>query len=162
MALIRTGEIDCYISEDNVALDYIDLPELAITEIIGFSKSINPVIGQPLRQEDINAATKLIMVLSKMDEKTMPQKPLLFEIAYIDVSNFAGRKSSTSPHIILITKDGTQVYWGAAYGHSNRYLEASEQEKIAKLYQFYAENKTLTGLVKYIELRRPEKAIPQP
>jgi len=97
-----------------------------------------------------------------MDEISTPEAPLLNEIASIDVSNFGGRKSSRRPHIVLYAKDGTQVFWGAAYGESARYLEASEREKIAMLYQFYKDHSTIQGKVKYIELRHPQEGIPRP
>ena len=97
-----------------------------------------------------------------MDEISSPDKPLLKEIAGIDVSNLAGRRSSRKPHIVLYANDGTQVYWGASVGESSRYVEAPEKEKLAMLYGFYKEHGTIQGLVKYIELRNPQKSLPLP
>jgi hypothetical protein len=43
-----------------------------------------------------------------------------------------------------------------------RYVEASEKEKVAMLYEFYKDHSTIQGIVKYIELRNPQEAIPRP
>ena len=83
------------------------------------------------------------------------------QIASIDVSNLDGRKSATEPHIVIVTKDGKNINWGAAVGTSQRYVEASDQEKLAMLYDFYKFNGTLQN-IKYVELRYPQKAVPQP
>ena len=66
------------------------------------------------------------------------------------------------PYFTLTAKDGTQIYWGAAVGSAKRYMEAAEKEKLAMLYAFYTRHGTLQNIVKYIELRRPQKTMPQP
>jgi hypothetical protein len=135
---------------------------LTIVEIKGFSARTIPPVGDTMAGDDIAAAIKLLAVLEIMDEISTPLAPLLGEIASIDVSNFGGRKSSRKPHVVLYAKDGTQVFWGAAYGESARYLEATEKEKVAMLYEFYTQHGTIQGIVKYIELRNPQKAVPRP
>ena len=94
-----------------------------------------------------------------MDKIASQRKPLLFEIDSIDVSNFNGRMSNKFPHIVLFTKDNTQIVWGAELDNWHRHLEASDEEKLAKLYSFYKENKTLSGKVQMINLRDPQQVI---
>jgi hypothetical protein len=81
------------------------------------------------------------------------------ELEGIDVSNFNGRRSNKFPHIVLISKDNTQIVWGAELGNWHRHLEASDEEKLAKLYSFYKENKTLSGKVQTINLRDPQEVV---
>jgi hypothetical protein len=161
VALIRQSKAMYYIDRDLVVLDYLPIDTLEIVRIDGFSVR-PPQVGQKWSADDVDAAVKLLAAIERMDEISTPEAPLLNEIASIDVSNFGGRKSSSKPHIILYAKDQTQVFWGAAYGESARYLEASEKEKIAMLYEFYKQHGTIRGIVKYIELRHPQKAIPRP
>ena len=97
-----------------------------------------------------------------MDQKASPDAPLLYEIASIDVGNLGGRKNRSKPHIILYAKDGTQIFWGAAYGQAKIYLEAGENEKIASLYKFYDQHGSVQGVARYIELRIPRKGLPRP
>lgn len=162
VALIRRQRTTYYIDCDAVVLQYLPIEDLTIVEIKGFSARSIPPAGDTMAGDDIAAAIKLLAVLEFMDEISTPLAPLLGEIASIDVSNFGGRKSSRKPHIVLYAKDGTQVFWGAAYGESARYLEATEKEKVAMLYEFYTQHGTIQGIVKYIELRNPQKAVPRP
>ena len=93
-----------------------------------------------------------------MDAVVCPDKPLLREIDRIDVSNFDGRKNKLRPHIVLYTKDNTQIIWGAEIGTWQRHLESPDDDKLAKLYTYYQQNGTLSG-VKYINLRDPQQTI---
>jgi hypothetical protein len=146
-----------------VLLDYLVIDKLPIVEINGFKAKSMPGPGGVWATEDVVSAVKVLLALVEMDKSFTPDKPLLAEIASIDVANFRGRKSLRKPHTILYTRDGTPINWGAAYGESAQYLEASEQEKVAALYKFYADHGTLQGgIVKYIELRYPQKSIPRP
>ena len=80
------------------------------------------------------------------------------EIASIDVANFDGRKNKREPHIVLYTKDNTQIIWGAEIGDWQRHLESPDDDKLAKLYTYYQQYGTLSG-VKYINLRDPRQTI---
>lgn len=143
--------------------DYtVDTPP--VIEVVGFVNKITPKIGEAWLAPDVSAALHLLSKLKEMDDNVCPQKPLREEIASIDITNFEGRKAGpTSPHIILKLKDGTPVYWGAALGQSTRYLEASDKEKLTRLYTFYQQNKyTLLGQAKTIEIFKPMEGIPRP
>lgn len=158
-----------YIDEKMVAYEALPVTAIAVPEVVGITHRTAPPAGTIWLAEDVKAAMELINILSMMDQQmtTAPdpiKKPLLDEIASIDVANFAGRKSASQPHLILNIKDGaTQINWGAAWGQAARYLEADEKEKVTTLYQFYVENKnSLQGKVKFIELRQPQTVIPRP
>jgi hypothetical protein len=162
VGLIRRSRTTYYIDGDAVVLQYLPIEGLTIVEIKGFSARSIPPAGDTMAGDDIAAAIKLLAVLETMDQISTPDAPLLKEIASIDVSNLDARRNRGRPHIVLNAKDGTQVNWGAAYGRSARYIEASEKEKVAMLYEFYTQHGTIQGKVKYIELRNPQETIPRP
>ncbi len=162
VAMIRRSEQAYYIDHDAVVLPFLPIEDLTIVEVKGFSARTIPPISDTMTGDDIAAALDLLAVLETMDQISTPDAPLLKEIASIDVSNLDGRKSRSRAHIVLNAKDGTQVNWGAAYGRSARYVEASDQEKVAMLYEFYTQHGTIQGIVKYIELRNPQEAVPRP
>ncbi len=87
---------------------------------------------------------------------------MLYEIDSIDVSNFEGRKAVRLPHIVLYAKDETKIIWGAEVGKWQRYLESTDEQKLAKLYSYYKEYGTLLNGAKYINLRDPQDNIPLP
>ncbi|HIJ67553.1 MAG TPA: hypothetical protein HPP87_11795 [Planctomycetes bacterium] len=166
IAMIRLSGQAFYIDRDSVLLPFVPIEDLIIVEVRGYSSGAVPPVGEPMTGDDIDAAIKLLTVLERMDEISTPRAPLLGEVASIDVSNLDGRKSRNRPHIVINAKDGTQINWGAAYGRSARHIEASDQEKVAMLYEFYKQHGTIqcitNGLAKYIELRNPQEAVPRP
>lgn len=159
IALFNGSNRQVYIASDLTVLDYVPL-KTSIVELKGIEASQSPDIGKIWDKPDVTAAIEVLRLLDKMDQLT-GQKPLMNQIAAIDVSNLAGRKSATEPHIVIVAKDGTNIKWGAAVGTSQRYVESSDQEKLAMLYDFYKLNGTLQN-IKYVELRYPQKAVPQP
>ncbi|MBE0537011.1 MAG: hypothetical protein IH624_15210 [Phycisphaerae bacterium] len=150
-----------------VLLDYLELGTLPILEIKGFSAKGMPPVGGSWDAPEVTTAVELINVLARMDEISCREKPLLEELAAIDVFNFDGRKNKSDSHVILYAKDGTEIRWGAAYGKSRLYFEATEQEKLATLYTFYKEHNNTIQCIKsqicqYVELRNPQKFFPRP
>jgi hypothetical protein len=149
-----------------IVLGHVPLSKLPLVEITGFSSRSEHPAGSVWRDEDVVSATELLAALTRMDQISTPEAPLLYEIASIDVSNFGGRSQQDEPHIVLYAKDKTPIYWGAAYGQSSRYLEAMEKEKVAALYTYYKEYGTVQGLSKgisqFIDLRQPSLIFPRP
>lgn len=162
IALIHVGRRKFYVDSELFVLDYLPVPSLPIVEVKGMSSSTIPTPGNPLQLEDLAAAIDILTRLNQMDLSVTPEKPLLFEIASISVRNFNGRKSSRKAHIILYTKDNTEIIWGAEFGKWQRYMESNDQEKLAKLYGYYKENGTLLNSAKYINLRDPQNSVPRP
>lgn len=151
-----------YVDYQQVVLDYIPIPELDIKHIYGLALPNQPIVGQSIDSRDLQEALGLLALLEAMEARTITSKPLLSEIDGIDISNYQGRRDQKAPHIVILAKDGTQIIWGAEIGHWGSYLEASDEEKLARLFSFYKESGTLMGLVKYIDLRSAQYHIPSP
>ncbi|MGE5296914.1 MAG: hypothetical protein ACM3VT_18995 [Solirubrobacterales bacterium] len=151
-----------YVDQDLVVMKYMPMPHLPIVTAKGVSLNIVPPLGQTFDEGDVRAAVNLAVLLNQTDAAYTPKTPLLEQIESIDVSNYNGRKNARKEHIILHTKDGAQIIWGAEIGEYAKHLEASDEEKIAKLYGHYREFGSLGGEVKYINLRNPQDRIHQP
>jgi len=163
LALIKSGLRKFYVDTELVVLDFVPISNLPIVNVKGLSVITQvPKPGEPWQRDDLTAAVALLAQLEKMDELVTPDKPLLYEIDRIDVSNFNGRQDSRLSHIILYTKDNTEIIWGAEIGTWQRHLEATDEEKLAKLYGYYKEYGSLSGGVKYINLRDPQDSVSQP
>ena len=162
IAMVTTGKSKFFLDTDLVVLDYIPVGDLAVVTVSGleFSKQA-PVPGEVWQGDDLAAALAVLGRLERMDAAVTPDKPLMREIDRIDVSNFNGRKNKNEPHIVLYTKDNTQVIWGAEIGAWQRHLESPDDDKLAKLYTYYQQYGTLSG-VKYINLRDPRQTIRLP
>jgi len=161
LAMVKSGSQNFYVDDEMVVLDFVPIPNLPIVKIEGLSAKV-PSPGETWQSDDLDAAIIILAKLDQMDKSVTPAKPLLYEIDRIDVSNFAGRKNKQSPHIVLYTKDDTEIIWGAEFGTWQRYLETTDEEKLAKLYTYYKEYGSLSGGVKYINLRDPQDNVPQP
>jgi hypothetical protein len=163
LALIKRGLQSFYVDEELVVMDFVPMPSLPIVMVKGLSIAAKPPLpGDIWQGDDLAATVALLASLQKMDKLISPDKPLLEEIDRIDVSNFNGRQNNRFPHIVLYTKDNTEIIWGAEIGTWQRHLEATDEEKLAKLYAYYKEYGSLSGGVKYINLRDPQDNIPQP
>jgi hypothetical protein len=163
VALIESGPAKFYIDARQVVLDYVPITDLPIVQVKGLSSSAEaPRLGQVWRRDDLAAAVAILNRLDQMDRSLRLEKPLLDEIDRIDVSNFGGRKNDHQPHIVLYTKNDTEITWGAEVGKWQQYLESTDEQKLAKLYSYYKEYGTLCGRAKYINLRDPRDRIPLP
>jgi len=163
LAVAQSGSRRFYVDKDLVVLDFVPVAGLAVVRVTGISGSATaPPAGRVWRKDDLAAAIDILARLERMDTLVTPDKPLLYEIDSIDVSNFNGRQSSTDSHIVLYSKDNAQIIWGAEIGTWQQHLEATDEEKLAKLYAYYKEYGTLLNGVKYINLRDPQQTIPLP
>lgn len=163
VAMIKSGQLKFYVDNENVVLDFVPMPNLPIIEIAGLSMSGKmPPLGEAWRTEDLSAALEIIDRLTQMDRALVPDKPLLYEIDRINMSNFNGRENKRRPHIVMYSRDNTEIIWGAEVGQWQRHLESTDEQKLAKLYSYYKEFGTLSGGAKYINLRDPRDKIPLP
>jgi hypothetical protein len=162
LAQVAIGAKKFYVDKDQMVLDFLPLSDLPVVEIRGIAAGQAPRVGQLWGRDDVQAALDILSRLDIMDNAVTPGKPLLREIAAIDVSNFQGRKNSAKRHIILCAGDNTEIFWGAEFGMSQRSMEVPDEEKIARLYAYYKENGTLLTGVKYINLCDPRQSVPQP
>lgn len=162
IALLKRGPSVFYVDADLVALDYMQMDHLPIVEVTGLSLGLPPAPGSVFDRDDLAAAVKLIILLGRMDAEIAPKNPLLEQIACIDVSNFKGRRNHSEPHIVLHSKDGAQIHWGAEIGEWARHMEAKDEQKLAKLYTYYKQYHSLSAGGRYINLRDPQDKVPQP
>jgi len=163
IAIVKSGQLKFYVDAEQVVLDFVDMQNLPIVEIKGLSSVTKmPPPGKVWQCDDLAAAITILARLDQMDKTLTPEKPLLYELDRIDVSNFNGRKNSRNPHIVLYAKDNTEIIWGAEVGKWHQYLESTDEQKLGKLYGYYKEYGTLSGGVKYINLRDPQDNIPLP
>jgi hypothetical protein len=163
MGLIKIGRHSFYVDAEQVVLDFIQISTLPIVEITGLPTTRKmPPLGEIWEGDDLAQAIKLLELLERRDRIETSQKPLLSEISRLDVSNYEGRKNSKNPHIVLYTKDGTKIIWGAEIDKWQRHLESTDEQKIAKLYSYFKEYGTLSGEAQYINLCDPQDDIPQP
>lgn len=170
VAVVKVGGYDYYLDADMTVMEYVPLGGIMIVRIEGLESRVIASPGQKCNAEDAAAAVKLIDILSRMDDESTPDKPLLGEIKSINVANYNGRKRSSHkiPHILLYANDGTEIQWGAAIGQSARYFEATDAEKLAQLYSNYKKHGTVQGSrstkekFKYLDLRFPQKKVPMP
>jgi hypothetical protein len=163
IALVKSGTIKFYVDSEQVVLDYMEMPNLPIVEIKGLPPVAKiPPLGEVWQRDDLAAALAILNRLDHMDKTLTPDKPLLCEIKRVDVSNFNGRQNSRLAHIVLYSNDDSQIIWGAEFGQWQRYLESTDEEKIAKLYSYYKDYGSLSGGARYINLCDPRDKIPLP
>jgi hypothetical protein len=162
LATIRTGSRIFYVDADRVVLDYVPVPSLPVAAVTGLAPYPVPQTGAVLEAEDLAAAVELLAGFARMDALVTADKPLLDEIDNIDMSNFNGRMGLHEPHIVLYAKDKTRIIWGAELGCWQRYLEAPDEDKLARLYNYYKQFGSLLDGVKYIDLRSPQGSVKQP
>jgi hypothetical protein len=166
LALVRSSLNKFYVDSDMVVLDFVPLPNLHIVKVEGLPLIIKtPPSGRVWQRDDLAAAVAILANLRRMDKNVTPEKPLLYDIASIDMSNFKGLENTRFPHIVLYTKDNTEIIWGAELGEWQKYLESTDEQKLAKLYQYYKKHGSLLGGVtgvKYINLCDPQDNIPLP
>ena len=167
VALVTVGGSKYYLDANMVVLEYLPMSELNIIRIEELdARTISPP-GTEWHAEDAAAAIKLIDMLDRMDAKVTPKAPLLAEIKSVDMTNYDGRKYSSSkkPHIVLFAHDDTEILWGAAVGQSANF-EAIDQEKLGQLYSDYKRYGTVQGRsnekFKYLDLRVPQSKVPLP
>ncbi len=161
LAMVKSGLHKFYVDDELIVLDFVPMPNLPIVKVKGLSVITKPQPGEIWRRDDLAAAVAVLARLDRMDELVTPDKPLLYEIDRIDVSNFNGRQNSRASHIILYTNDNTEIIWGAEIGAWQRHLEATDKDKLARLYDYYKTYGSLNS-VKYINLRDPQGTIPLP
>jgi hypothetical protein len=165
VALLEKNSKKYYVDKELYALDYMPVSaDLSIVEIKGVSMLFPPEPGKKIDCNDLAAAIKLIDLLCSIDVKYYANRnPILAHIAQVDVTNYKGRKNRRESHIVLNSKDGVPILWGAELGDWAMYFESKDEEKLAKLYSHFHENGSFgSGVNKFIELRDPHDYIPQP
>jgi len=157
VALIESqkGATKYYVDSDLVVLDYMPMSHLPIVEVKGMAPGLAPTPGERFDRDDLAAAVALICLLDRADAEFAPKTPLVEQIKSIDISNFKGRRQPLKPHIVLNTKSGMQIWWGAEIGEWAKHLEAKDEDKLANLYTHYMEYGLVSAEARYINVRDP-------
>ncbi len=165
LAVLKSAKQSFLLDSNLNVMDFLEVPALPIINVTGFTGPINSLQpGSPLpdsKMDDIKAGLEILEKLEKRDSLERG-RGLLYQVARIDVSNYDGRQSPQNPHIVLYTTDETEIVWGAEVGKWHRHLEVTDEQKIARLYSYYYEKKTLLGTAKTINLRDPKETVPLP
>ncbi len=148
-----------------VVLDHVPVEKLILPEITGYAGKPPTQPGSLWYDSDVISAVELLTALGRMDENSKLKKPLLADIEKVDITSPSVRNPKKIP-VVMYAKDGTEIQWGAAYGESQRYLEATEQEKLASLYTIFDKYGTIRGIdrgvYQIIDLRKPQVFFPRP
>ncbi len=165
LAILKNAKQSFLLDSKLNVIDFLEMPSLPIINITGFAGTIDSLQpGNPLpdgKLDDIKAGLEILEKLEKRDSFERG-RGLLYQIARIDVSNYDGKKSPQNAHIVLYTTDETEIIWGAEIGKWHQHMEVTDEQKIARLYSYYYEKKTLLGTAKTINLRDPKETVPLP
>ncbi len=163
LALVKKGRQSFYVDTKLVVLDYVAMPNLPIVRVNGLSaKTKIPPPGEVWECDDLAAAVAILARLDLMDKLVTPDKPLLYDIDSINMSNFNGRRNDRKPHIVMYATDNTEIIWGAEIGTWQRYLEATDEEKLTNLYAYYKEHDSLLNSAKRINLQYSQERVSLP
>jgi hypothetical protein len=162
LGIVKQSQDRFYVDADLVVLDDfpLNLPLIMVKDV-DLDVTLRP--GAQVTAPDLAEALKLIALLDGMDQRMAPNKPLLREIDYLDMSNYLGGENRSESHIDLVAKDGTTIQWGAELGQWGKYMELSDEKKLARLYTFYKDcGYRLMGKSNYINLRDSKYEVPTP
>jgi len=166
LGIVKRGSDRFYVDADLVVLEDFPL-NLPLVLVKGVRLDVTPRPGTQVTAPDLAEALTLIALLDGMDQRMVPNNPLLREIDYLDMSNYLGRGNQSDnlsdSHIDFIAKDGTIIQWGAELGQWDKYMELSDKKKLAGLYTFYKDcGYQLMGKSNFINLRDSKYEVPTP
>jgi hypothetical protein len=160
VASFKYDNTQYYLDSGCHVLSYCPVKDLNIIEITGFSSTGQtvPMAGIRWRKPELEAAVTLINLCRNMDNE-LAGKPLLSEIARIDTSDFHSSSVKDSK-LTMIVDDGTKIFWGEPVQKTKIKAEATDSEKLMRLYGFFERYGTLRGTARSLDLRRPAGMIP--
>ena len=161
LGIVKRGSDRFYVDADLVVLEDFPL-NLPLVVVKGVRLDVTPRPGSQINAQDLAEALKLINYMDRMDQELTPNKPLLREIDFIDMTNYLGHVNKSESHINMIAKDGTTILWGAEMGQWGEHMELSDEKKAARLYTFYKDcGYQLMGKSNYINLRDSKYEVPR-
>lgn len=139
VALVKWGVFYWLVDEKGVRLserfNEQDVPHIqfspdhhtVIRVIEGVRQAPPELAGEKWQGADLAAGLKMV--------KYLFDRPCAEEIPRVDVSNFAGRIDNKDPQLVLITKYGTQIWWGRPPGDDDvdSFIEVSTARKMRYL-----------------------------
>ncbi len=82
------------------------------------------------------------------------------EITRIDVSNFAGRINRGDPQLVMVTRYGTQVWWGRPLNAKDFFVEVSPARKLEMLRAVVQKEGRIDANQPYLDVRYDNLLIP--
>lgn len=133
VALVESGGAYWMVDADGVKLpELFEANELAKVmlddagslqlRIISGVATRPPKAGEVWTGDDLKAGLDLV--------KLLYNKPFTADIAMVDVSNFAGRKSRENPQIVLVTRKQTEIRWGRPINAPDFFVEVPAEQKL--------------------------------
>ncbi len=159
IALVQQRGRAYYVDFDGVVLPQMPI-YTHVVKLIGGQSPV-PAPGESIQSESLLAGLHVLALIREVDRQLPRQERLWGQLARIDVANHEGRLSKANSHLILYTKNNTEIRWGAAVGRERPYYEAPVKYKLARLYQAFKNFGSLDEY-SYVELRdlRKEKTDP--
>jgi len=134
-----------------------DVPKIAIgrdghtnIRIVDGVQRPPPQPGKPWGGEDLAAGLEMVRRLYGL--------PYADEVVKVDVANFGGRNDYREAQLVLGTKYGTEIRWGAPIGA--RSFEVRPQQKFEYLRQVYEEFGRCDARQKWIDIRNDKITYP--
>jgi hypothetical protein len=83
----------------------------------------------------------------------LADKPYAEEVLRVDVANFEGRNDAREAHLVLLTRDGSQVRWGRPPQAKDAFIEVRWDRKLQYMQWLVQEFKRVDAGKAWVDLR---------
>jgi hypothetical protein len=154
IALVKWGDFYWLVDGEGVKLPEAYTAQEVPKIVVGQDKKLSIRIIEGVKQPPAEPGHKwqgdeLIAGLEMV--KLLFDKSYAQEILKVDVRNFAGRKDAKEAQLVLVTRYGTEVRWGAPLSSKN--FEVPASEKLRYLQAIYEEVGRVDGNHPWIDIR---------
>lgn len=104
--------------------------------------------------DDLSAGLELLRLLH--------DKPFAQEILKVDVSNYGGRRDMAAAHLVLVTRNNTEVRWGRPVNTKHNFGEVDDARKLTYLERIVAEFGQVDARRPWIDVRFDRVIYPKP
>jgi hypothetical protein len=104
-----------------------------------------PTPGHKWQGDDLAAGLEMVGLLAG--------KPYAEEVLRVDVSNFEGRNDAREAHLVLLTRDGSQVRWGRPPQAKDAFIEVRWDRKLQYMQWLVQEFKRVDAGKPWVDLR---------
>jgi hypothetical protein len=167
LALVREGDADAYWFVDGKGVllperfTKSELPKVMLAPdgrinvrvIEGVRNAPPPGPGKLWAGDDLLAGLDLAARLNGL--------AFTEEIVRLDVSNYNGRSDPRKPHVVLVTKYNTQVWWGRPWIASDAFIEVPPERKLSVMRDLVAHKGRVDAGYTWVDLRYDEPARPK-